>query len=257
MKYTPKEPPSDEINAPKLTTKELTFNVFSVLILILSAFLAVNYLASPFFTLITPLSVENKIGFYMQKTFKKVSANKEQTNLFEKFLKNNKSNVKIHLVKMNTENAFVIPGNKIFISQKLLDQADLEEEVFFVLAHELGHLKYKHALRSFYSSILIKIIKGIMVADSGALGFLFNATHLSFSRKQESKADEFALDYLVKNKFSLKGSLNFFKRQSKQRLIEKVELGGGYFSTHPISKKRINHLKNYCNLKHNSESCLF
>lgn len=48
-------------------------------------------------------------------------------------------------------NAFAIPNGSIFLSDQLLDVAETEEELLFVLAHERIHVKEDHAHKRIYS----------------------------------------------------------------------------------------------------------
>ena len=53
-------------------------------------------------------------------------------------------NIKIHIIKDDNPNAFVIPRNKLIISSGLLQQSPDYVSLLAVLAHEVGHLEYFH-----------------------------------------------------------------------------------------------------------------
>ena len=55
-----------------------------------------------------------------------------------------KKNIKVHIIKDNNPNAFVVPNNKLIISSGLIQQSPDYVSLIAVLAHEVGHLQYFH-----------------------------------------------------------------------------------------------------------------
>ena len=53
-------------------------------------------------------------------------------------------NIKLHIIKDDNPNAFVIPKNKLIVSSGLLEQSPDYVSLLAVLAHEVGHLEYLH-----------------------------------------------------------------------------------------------------------------
>jgi len=69
---------------------------------------------------------------------------------------------------------------------------------------------------------------------------LSNARLLSFSRNQESLADQTAIRLLKKSGFSLQGLINVFEQLQRNEKIKKIN---PYFLTHPLSVERIKNIK--------------
>jgi Zn-dependent protease with chaperone function len=67
-----------------------------------------------------------------------------------------------------------------------------------------------------------------------------NLTEMSFSRKQETRADEFALETLYCDYGHVAGATDFFEKISKAQDPGKF---GHYWASHPESRKRIFHLE--------------
>ena len=53
-------------------------------------------------------------------------------------------NIKLHIIKDDNPNAFVIPKNKLIVSSGLIEQSPDYVSLLAVLAHEVGHLEYFH-----------------------------------------------------------------------------------------------------------------
>jgi len=146
----------------------------------------------------------------------------------------------VRFINDKTENAAALPGGIIFFYKGLYEKLNNENEIVFVLAHEMGHFNNRDHLRRLGRSlILILLIAGFNNSSndiSGLVNLGLGTTETGFSRHQEIKADLFAADLLMKKYGSAEGAkkvLSLFKSREK----------GGEFmyflSTHPHSKKRI------------------
>ena len=71
------------------------------------------------------------------------------------------------------------------------------------------------------------------------LGNALNITELTFSRKQETQADEFAVETLNCVYGHVSGATDFFEKIPREQDSGKF---GHYFSTHPERRRRIFHL---------------
>ena len=153
-------------------------------------------------------------------------------------------------------NAFVIPGQKIFITKGLIIQSKELEDIAGVIAHEIGHIvggHFSNKMKAIEKSSMINIISSILAAGAIAAGAgqagtaillggqqLGSASFLSFSRTQESLADQNAIRLLKKSGFSLQGILNIFKVLEKNESLKKIN---PYFLTHPLSSERKRNVK--------------
>ncbi len=150
----------------------------------------------------------------------------------------------VHVFQSSTVNALALPGGHIIIFTGLLDKVASENELAFVLAHELGHYAHRDHLRGVGRTMIFLTISTVIFgADSGIsdlIGTGLNITELSFSRKQETWADEFALDALNCSYGHVGGATDFFGRIPAEQ--DPGEFGH-YFSSHPQNTRRINHLK--------------
>ncbi len=167
--------------------------------------------------------------------------------------------VRVVLLNDPEINAFVATGQNVYIHSGLLTAADNANQVQGVVAHELGHVAGGHAIRIYEGagkasaiSILSLVLGGLaMAAGAGdaAMGVLAagqqvaKGAFLSFSRAQESSADQAGAAYLSKAGISGRGSLEFFKKLQNQEFRLAVYATDSYDRTHPLSGERISTLK--------------
>ena len=165
------------------------------------------------------------------------------------------SNVRIVMLNDPEINAFVATGQAIYFYSGLIMKADNANELQGVIAHELGHIAGGHAIRIGDSesqankiSILSLLLgAAAMAAGAGDAGMavmaagqqLAMSNFLTFSRAQESSADEAGARYLAKSGISGKGSIEFFKKLENQEYRLAIKQTDSYSRTHPLSNERI------------------
>jgi Zn-dependent protease with chaperone function len=97
-------------------------------------------------------------------------------------------------------NAFALPGGIMVITDDLIKLAKNDTEIVAVLAHELGHVKKRHAFRQSIQGVLSGLILAAATGDvssmaSGLPGVLMQ---MRYTRELELEADAFSLDALQK-----------------------------------------------------------
>ena len=161
-----------------------------------------------------------------------------------------------HLIASNAVNAFCMPGGKIVVFSGLFSVISSEEELAFILGHEMAHSLLDHA-RTLASAQKSKnrlrtgaklgsIALGLAghgeaaaatriatnVADVGSNYFLMKP----WGRDQELEADKLGMMIIHMAGYNISNVPAFWARMS----------GGAhqhdFFSTHPTDKKRINQM---------------
>ena len=163
--------------------------------------------------------------------------------------------VTIRLINDDSINAFVTRGNAMFMHTGLILAAKNSNEVIGVMAHETGHIVGGHAV-TFGDSIaaasttaLLATLLGVAAgAVSGnpdlgmavMLGGQGSAQRMlfTFSRGQESSADQYAIRALQDTQQSPKGLYSFFNRLSGQELLIS-DRQDPYVRTHPLTRERM------------------
>ena len=242
--YIPKESPDDGINISLVSPISFLFQFAIFLFIILGACYLFLLLLPGVAAKYTPVSIENRLVEEFSWTQK--SQNKLETQpLFEKLkmsLPSHLRDANVSVIKNRTENAYALPGNQILITQGFLDNAVYESEKLFVLAHELGHLYYRHPLKSVYRNFLGQMVMGFLGSGSSLATLTTRVTSLNFNRAEEKEADLYAVELLYYATGDLKGAFHFFKRM-KRKHGKWEGLHGSLFSTHPISAERLEYLK--------------
>ncbi|MDH3975320.1 MAG: M48 family metallopeptidase [Deltaproteobacteria bacterium] len=150
------------------------------------------------------------------------------------------SDYRVHIVDSRTVNAVAMPGGNIIIFSQLLSEIESENELAFILAHELGHFANRDHLRGLGRGlILIALSTMIMGQDSAATDFLMNSlvtAEMKFSQSQEKSADAFALEMLSRRYGHVSGAGDFFKRLNSKNKAGKIRY---YFASHPHPEDRI------------------
>jgi predicted Zn-dependent protease len=141
-------------------------------------------------------------------------------------------------------NAMALPGGLIVVTSGLLDSVESENELAFVLAHELGHFQQRDHLRILGRSAVLGILFGVLSSNSSAAGLglsVADVTALGFSRTQETRADEFGLELVYGVYGHVGESTRFFERMTDADDGSPFLIG--YLSTHPATIERIESLR--------------
>jgi len=154
---------------------------------------------------------------------------------------------RVGILDSSDPNAFAAPGGTIFVSSGLLAGLSSENELAFVLGHEIGHYRGRDHLRSLGRGLVLELVLSLVLGDGlvGSLGDSVNAfTQLRFSREQERDADRFGLGLVHAEYGHVAGADGFFQRLPDAD-AEWDEHIGAYFRTHPVTEERIEALDAY------------
>jgi len=183
------------------------------------------------------MDAENEIapdGNPYAKRLKKITANLKTP-------KDLKLNYKVYLT--DDINAFAMADGTVRVYKGLMDLMT-DEELLFVMGHEIGHVKHEHSKQAYRMAYAAQAGRKAAASAGGTAGALATGAlgglaeklvNAQFSQSEESEADEFGLAFL---------KLNNINPQSAVTALEK--LGGGnssMFSSHPGSKERAEAIK--------------
>lgn len=133
-------------------------------------------------------------------------------------------------------NALAVPGGTIVVTDALVGLAQSDEEVLAVLAHELGHLRHRHGVRTVLQNSGIAVLVIAATGDVSWLATTLPSALVSarYSRAFEREADRFAVRYLRRA-----GIAPAHLGRMLGRLRARYGDGGGFLSSHPATRERI------------------
>ena len=150
------------------------------------------------------------------------------------------------VVDNEAPNAFAIPYGGIYVTKGLLRFADSEDEIGFVVAHEVGHVERRHSSLAFQRNVLVTV--GLALATNERnqnwmqLAYVGNTfLDLHFSRQNEMAADREGALHALNGGLDPASGIDFFRRLDER--YGATPRFWGYFQTHPINKDRISELQ--------------
>jgi len=154
--------------------------------------------------------------------------------------------LKLGIVPLDIANAFALPGGQLLVTSTLLEQAGSENELAFVLGHELGHVTGRDPLRGLGRGLLVSLALAAIGGAEGAsvAGSVAALGERSFSREQESAADRFGLALVAAEYGHVAGASDFLRKlpdaDGEASVAGRVV---GWLATHPRSADRVAELE--------------
>lgn len=146
---------------------------------------------------------------------------------------------RITVVKSAVPNAFALPGGSAYYFSALLAETRSPDEFAGVMAHELGHVVYRHGMEGLIASSATGLLVGFVLGDMTniSVAAAIGATLIDsrFSRDAERAADRFAAEAAVRLGFD---------PTALATLLERVAGDSGmsrslaFLSTHPLTVER-------------------
>lgn len=157
-----------------------------------------------------------------------------------------------HIVASPLPNAFVLPGGWVYVTTGLLDQAESDDELAGVLAHEIAHNVNQHAIERMREApkglglLQLATIAALILGRSPEAAILANTAANTItamvlqggSIAAEVEADAHGIDYLTRTGYNPVGFLTFMERlaSSSGKFIEQEM---GIYRTHPLTRDRV------------------
>ena len=150
---------------------------------------------------------------------------------------------------VNSEpNAFALPGGFIFVTSSLFELCQWnQDEVAFILAHEMGHVIHGHAMNRIMSNFAITAasravpVRGALVGWIKKVGVQYLES--GYSQEMESQADKLAVFLIDAAGYNPGASIKLLRRLEKINPSGQQSDIGSYFSTHPPYEQRIRNIE--------------
>ena len=148
-------------------------------------------------------------------------------------------------------NAFALPGGHIFIGQGLLDQMHSEDELAFVLGHEIEHVDHYHAAERVQVQAQLHHFDLDIVAALAEIPM--SLWQEGYSKDEELEADREGLRLAVASGYSPQGAVKLLERWTQLHReyvihaetpvdeLSQVAIEGlnSYFRSHPLPSERL------------------
>jgi predicted Zn-dependent protease len=145
-------------------------------------------------------------------------------------------------------NAFALPGGFIFVTKSLIELCRYDKnEIACILAHEMAHIIRGHAMNRIVSNSAIAAasraapIRGILSGWLRKVGVQFLES--AYSKDLESEADRLGVRLVAAAGYEPDAFVQLFTRLTKLKASPNEFDLGGYFSSHPPFKVRIENIK--------------
>lgn len=152
--------------------------------------------------------------------------------------------LKVEVVEAETVNALALPGGRVVIFSGLLDKVESENELAFVLAHEMAHFANRDHLTALGRGLIFVMLNSAVFGSESVIGRrigeMLVLSELGFSRQKEARADGFALQAVNCYYGHVAGSTSFFEHTGA---MDQAHFAGHYLSSHPLHNERVAELK--------------
>lgn len=249
MEYKPKLPDKNVNVTPTSPIRDFLFMIGGLTIILIMTYIVLG-LAVDFIAPRVSPETEKKIAVFFSQLGTKGKFLPKKSMAVQKLAERLQEKcvdlpypLTVRVIKKPQINALALPGGNIIVFSGLLKAVQDENELAFVLAHEMGHFVNRDHLRGIGRSLVFMTLSATLGSNNlltNKLAKFLQISELAFSRKQESAADQYALDQLHCQYGHGQGAISFFTRAAA---MAPESFSGHYFSSHPHYLARIEKLK--------------
>ncbi len=253
--YTPRVPGKNVNISKESPVREFFVLISGILAFIVGIYFVLGFAVDLTVPRISP-ETEQALASHLLKHFEKTeNAQDKKTQALQALADNLRKKCAnlpyrfhVRIADEDTVNAVALPGGHIVVFRGLLEKTASENELAFVLFHEMGHFAHRDHLRGLGRGLVFALISSFLLGpDNEVSALLLQSLHVSemkFSREQEIRSDEFALNMLHCVYGDVSGAAHFFSKLAEKETSSTIV--GKYYLSHPESKERISHLETYC-----------
>ncbi|MFA4029811.1 MAG: hypothetical protein GDYSWBUE_001105 [Candidatus Fervidibacterota bacterium] len=143
-------------------------------------------------------------------------------------------------------NAVSLPGGFVYVTKRLMDLCSTDEELAYVVGHEVAHIAMKHARKQISERLALGVAASVFVPDSEIVRMGVSvalALHeRGYSRSHEREADKYGVIYMMQAGYNPIGALkvlNMFLRMEGSRDSAITRL----LRTHPHPRERLQYVR--------------
>ena len=174
------------------------------------------------------LKIVKERKFNLKRIFKNMMRYIDRTNI----------NYGYKVVETDEVNAYAIAGGRMFFNTGILDFLETEDEIAFVMAHEIAHNELRHCIKRVqYAAIASSIDPSFGEIVQLAYGIYL----MPFTKYDEYEADELGVWLMKKAGYDKQGAVDFFTKLEeleKEYGIDKRDAVNDFISSHPTARAR-------------------
>ena len=165
-------------------------------------------------------------------------------------------------------NAFALPGGYVYVTRGIMAYLESEADLAGVMGHEIGHVTARHGAQratrqqSAGIGVIAATVLGAVLEAGGVSGATNIASQMSqsaaagyiasYSRDQESQADELGAEYLSRNRYDPQNMVDVIQVLKSQEQFaadmakaegRQVPSASNWLSSHPANDKRLADIK--------------
>lgn len=146
---------------------------------------------------------------------------------------------RVTVVRSPLTNAFALPGGQVYFFSGLLERTETADEFAGIVAHELGHVVYRHGMEMLIESSATGLLVGFVLGDMTNLSVAAAAgvtlIDSRFSRNAEREADAFAAAAGNRLGFSPLALADLLERIAADSTMTRTL---ALLNTHPLTDER-------------------
>ncbi|HVO68207.1 MAG TPA: M48 family metalloprotease [Syntrophales bacterium] len=197
-----------------------------------------------------PAYANNQVNQYINTLGQTLAAASDKPNIFNGY----------HFLVLDSDdiNAFATPGGHVFVTRGLIRCCQSEDALAAVLAHEIGHIRFRHGMQSIEKARVTEALTVLAsegaktlgsrdVAQltntfSGAISDIVNSmVNNGYSRSFEYQADQASVVLVQRVGYNPEGLIDMLTIMAK-----KLKPGGADFAkTHPAPQDRIEEIRSH------------
>lgn len=152
-----------------------------------------------------------------------------------------------HVYQLDDINAFAVPNGSIRLHTGLMDNMT-DDEVRYVIAHEIGHVVLGHSKRAFQVAYAASAARQAAAASGSTTAAALSSSELGelgeklvnaqFSQRQENEADDYAIELMQRYDIDASAAVTALRK-----LEAKYGNNSSFFSSHPAPGERAERLE--------------
>ncbi len=155
-----------------------------------------------------------------------------------------KHKFRFYVLREPSVNASADAAGRIYIHLGLLTRIENEDQLAFVIGHEISHVLRQHPERQLHNRKVTMVTGHVMDLLLGGIGFGYIPTvfdMLRYSRSQEFDADQQSMKLLRQAGYDFNQGIRAIELINEVKSVESIP--GSLYSTHPTNTDRIKRLR--------------